>query len=54
MLALLDPRTVWSQVITGIFTFGGNFLLHGLIGLGVGYSVYRLRTQSGTNDRRRR
>jgi hypothetical protein len=49
MVALIDPRTVWSKVITGIFTFGGNFLLYGLIGLGVGYSVGKLRTLIGTD-----
>jgi hypothetical protein len=44
IVALIDPKTVWSQVITGIFTFGGNFLLYGLIGLGIGYSVYKIRS----------
>jgi hypothetical protein len=47
--ALIDPKTIWSQVITGIFTFGGNFLIYGLIGLGVGYSVYKVRTLTGRN-----
>ena len=43
IVALIDPKTVWSQVITGMFTFGANFLLYGLIGLSVGYSVYKIR-----------
>jgi hypothetical protein len=49
IVALIDPSTLWSRVITGIFTFGGNFLLYGLIGLGVGYGVYKLRTLTSTD-----
>jgi hypothetical protein len=44
IVALIDPKTLWSQVITDIFTFGGNFLLYGLIGLSVGYSVCKIRS----------
>jgi hypothetical protein len=43
VFALVDPRTVWSRVITGVFTFGGNFLLYALIGLVVGHSWHKLR-----------
>jgi hypothetical protein len=42
--ALIDPTTFWSQLATGAFTFGGNFLLYGLIGWGVGYCVFKVRT----------
>src|SRR6202522_1165523 len=49
IVALIDPKTVWSQVITGMFTFGANFLLYGLIGLSVGYSVYKIRSLTRTH-----
>lgn len=33
ILGLVDPTNLRDQIITGVFTFGGNFLLYGLLGL---------------------
>jgi hypothetical protein len=35
ILGLVDPDTLSGQIVTGCFTFGGNFLLYGLIGVSV-------------------
>lgn len=43
IVALIDPRTFWSQVMTGVLTFGGQFLLYGLVGLCFGYIIYGVR-----------
>jgi hypothetical protein len=42
ILGLVDPANLRDQIITGIFTYGGNFLLYGLLGLGVRYLGSRL------------
>jgi len=47
ILGLVDPTTAWSKAITGIFTLGGNFVLYGLIGVGVGYGIYKFRCLIG-------
>jgi hypothetical protein len=33
ILGLVDPSNLRDQVITGFFTYGGNFLLYGFLGL---------------------
>ena len=42
ILGLVDPTNLRDQIITGVFTFGGNFLLYGLLGLLVRYLGGRL------------
>ena len=43
MVALIDPRTFWSQLTVGTFTFGGQFLLYGFVGLCIGFAVFSIR-----------
>ena len=42
ILGLVDPTNLRDQIITGLFTYGGNFLLYGLLGLLVRYVGSRL------------
>lgn len=42
ILGLVDPSNLRDQIITGIFTYGGNFLLYGLLGLVLRYLGSRL------------
>jgi hypothetical protein len=39
-----DPRTVADKVLTATFTFGGEFLLYGLVGLLLGNGINAVRT----------
>ena len=43
LLQLIDPRTIGSQIVTAVFVYGGNFLIYGLLGIGVGFLLGRLR-----------
>jgi hypothetical protein len=43
MVQLIDPRTIGSQIATALIAYGGNFLIYGLLGVGVGFLVSRLR-----------
>jgi hypothetical protein len=43
MLQLIDPQTIGSKIATALFVYGGNFLIYGLLGVGVGLLVSRLR-----------
>jgi hypothetical protein len=47
ILGLVDPSNLRDQIITGTFTYGGNFLLYGLLGLGVRYLGTRLHLFKG-------
>jgi hypothetical protein len=42
ILGLVDPASLTGQIITGCFTYGGNFLLYGLIGVSVLYMGRKL------------
>jgi hypothetical protein len=48
ILGLVDPTNLRDQIITGVFTFGGNFLLYGLLGLLVRYLGGRLNLFSSS------
>ncbi len=43
MLQLIDPKTIGSEIVTALFVYGGNFLVYGLLGVGIGFLVGRLR-----------
>ena len=43
MLQLIDPQTIGSKIATALFVYGGNFLIYGLLGVGVGFLISRLR-----------
>jgi hypothetical protein len=49
ILGLVDPTNLRDQIITGVFTFGGNFLLYGLLGLLVRYLGGRLNLFSSSH-----
>jgi hypothetical protein len=49
ILGLVDPTNLRDQIITGFFTFGGNFLLYGLLGLLARYLGSRLNLFSGSH-----
>ena len=49
ILGLVDPTSIRDQVITGAFTYGGNFLLYGLLGLLVRYVGGRLHRFSSSH-----
>jgi hypothetical protein len=42
ILGLVDPVAFTDQIITGLFTFGGKFLLYGLVGAAVRYMGRKL------------
>ena len=48
ILGLVDPTNLKDQIITGVFTFGGNFLLYGVLGLLVRYLGGRLNLFSSS------
>ena len=43
MLQLIDPQTIGSKIATALFVYGGNFLIYGLLGVGIGFLISRLR-----------
>jgi hypothetical protein len=42
MVQLIDPKTTGSKIAVGLIAYGSNFLIYGLVGLGVGWSTNRL------------
>lgn len=42
ILGLVDPSSLVDKAITGIFTYGGNFLLYGFLGLFIRYLGSRM------------
>jgi hypothetical protein len=42
MVQLIDPKTIGSKVAVGLIAYGSNFLIYGLIGAVIGFSVNRL------------
>jgi hypothetical protein len=43
MVALIDPKTFWSQLAVIMITFGGQFLLYGFGGFCIGFVVFSVR-----------
>jgi hypothetical protein len=42
MVQLIDPKTIGSKIAVGLIAYGSNFLIYGVIGAVVGFSVNRL------------
>ena len=42
MVQLVDPKTIGSEIAVGLIAYGSNFLIYGLIGVGIGFSANRL------------
>jgi len=38
IVGLADPDTISAKILIGVFEFGGNFLLYGFIGTGLGFA----------------
>ena len=47
IVGLADPTTLSAKILIGTFEFGGNFLLYGVIGTGLGL-VFRLGNRATT------
>jgi hypothetical protein len=43
MVQLIDPHTLGSQIAVILIAYGSNFLIYGLLGVGVGFLASRLR-----------
>ncbi|MHB1938945.1 MAG: hypothetical protein ACYCOR_20585 [Acidobacteriaceae bacterium] len=43
ILQVVDPHSLAGLIVMLLFVYGGNFLLYGLIGCGIGYLLSRLR-----------
>jgi hypothetical protein len=39
IVGLSDPTTVAANIVIGVYEFGGNFLLYGIIGTGLGFAI---------------
>jgi hypothetical protein len=39
IVGVADPTTVSTKILIGAFEFGGNFLIYGLIGTGLGLAL---------------
>jgi hypothetical protein len=39
IVGLSDPTTLTAKILIGVYEFGGNFLLYGIIGTGLGFAV---------------
>lgn len=45
MVQLIDPKTIGSKIAVVLIAYGSNFLIYGLVGLGIGFilnSLFRL------------
>ena len=47
IVGLADPTTLSGKVLIGVFEFGGNFLLYGVVGTGLGIA-FRLGNRATT------
>jgi hypothetical protein len=47
IVGLSDPSTLTAKILIGVYEFGGNFLLYGVIGTGLGL-VFRLGNRATT------
>jgi hypothetical protein len=45
IVGLADPSTISGKILIGLYEFGGNFLLYGVIGTGLGL-VFRLANRA--------
>jgi hypothetical protein len=39
IVGLADPTTLPAKILIGVYEFGGNFLLYGVVGTGLGFAV---------------
>ena len=39
IVGLADPTTLSAKILIGVFELGGNFLLYGIVGTGLGFAV---------------
>ena len=44
IVGLADPTTPSAKILIGVYEFGGNFLLYGVVGTGLGL-VFRLENR---------
>ena len=45
IVGLSDPSTLTAKILIGVYEFGGNFLLYGVIGTGLGLA-FRLANRA--------
>jgi hypothetical protein len=45
IVGLSDPSTLTAKILIGVYVFGGNFLLYGVIGTGLGLA-FRLANRA--------
>jgi len=38
IVGLSDPSTLTAKILIGVYEFGGNFLLYGIVGTGLGFA----------------
>ena len=50
IVSLSDPTTVSAKIIVAVFEFGGNFLLYGVVGTGLGVA-FRLVNRTAKLNR---
>lgn len=39
---IIDPKTIGSKIAVGLIAYGSNFLVYGLVGMGIGFTTNRL------------
>jgi hypothetical protein len=44
MVQLIDPQTIGSKIAVGLIAYGSNFLIYGLVGVGIGSAANHLPT----------
>ena len=42
MVQLIDPQTVGSNIAVGLIAYGSNFIIYGLVGMGIGLVTNRV------------
>ena len=42
IIGIADPTGFWNQTLFAVIEFGGNFLLYGMVGTGLGIAVRKI------------